>query len=55
LSFDSAIKALSTDALRFVKNDYVLGLGSGRAATTFVKSLSSYIKTKHLEIKLQHL
>ncbi len=51
MSFDSAINELSTDALRFVKDDYVLGLGSGRAATAFVKSLSSYIKTKHLEIK----
>ena len=51
MSFDSAIKALSTDALRLVKDDYVLGLGSGRAATAFVKSLSSYIKTKKLNVK----
>jgi ribose 5-phosphate isomerase A len=51
LSFDSAIKALSTDALRLVKDDYVLGLGSGRAATAFVKSLSPYIKTKNLNVR----
>jgi len=51
LSFDSAIKALSTDASRLIKDDYVLGLGSGRAATAFVKSLSSYIKTKNLSVK----
>ncbi len=51
MSFDSAIKALSTDALRLVKDDSVLGLGSGRAATAFVKSLSSYIKTKSLNVK----
>ncbi len=51
MSFDSAIKALSTDALRLVKDDYILGLGSGRAATAFVKSLSSYIKTKKLNVK----
>lgn len=51
MSFDNAIKALSTDALRFVKDGYVLGLGSGRAATTFVKSLSKYIKAKNIEIK----
>jgi len=51
LSFDNAISALSTDALKFVKDGFVLGLGSGRAATAFVKSLSSYIKTKQIKIK----
>jgi len=51
VSFDNAISALSTDALKFVKDGYVLGLGSGRAATSFVKSLSSYIKTKKIKIK----
>ena len=51
MSFDDAISALSTDALKFVKDGYVLGLGSGRAATSFVKSLSSYIKTKKIKIK----
>ena len=51
MSFDNAISALSTDALKFVKDDYVLGLGSGRAATAFVKSLSSFIKTKKINIK----
>ena len=39
MSFDNAIKALSLDALKLVRNNYVIGLGSGRAATTFVKSL----------------
>ncbi len=51
MSFDDAISALSTDALKFVKDDYVLGLGSGRAATAFVKSLSLFIKTKKIRIK----
>lgn len=51
MSFDDAISALSTDALKFVKDGYVLGLGSGRAATAFVKSLSSFIKTKKMRIK----
>ncbi len=51
MSFDDAISALSTDALKFVKDGYVLGLGSGRAATSFVKSLSSFIKTKKIKIK----
>lgn len=51
MSFDNAISALSKDALRYVKDGQVLGLGSGRAATAFVKSLSSYIKTKKIAIK----
>ena len=51
MSFDNAIKALSLDALKLVRNNYVIGLGSGRAATAFVKSLSGYVKTKHLDIK----
>ena len=39
MSYDDAIEALSKDALKFVKNNSVLGLGSGRAATAFVKEL----------------
>ena len=51
MSFDGAIKALSLDALKNVKDDYVLGLGSGRAATALVKLLSKYIKTKKISVK----
>jgi len=51
LSYDDAIEALSTDALKFVKDGFVVGLGSGRAATALVKSLSSLIKTKNYKIK----
>lgn len=51
MSFDDAIKALSTDALRFVKDGFVLGLGSGRAATAFVNSLASFIKVKGIEVR----
>ena len=51
MSFDNAIRALSLDALKFVKNGYVVGLGSGRAATTLVRSLSSFVKTKKINIK----
>ena len=51
MSFDDAISALSDDALKFVKDGYVLGLGSGRASAAFVKSLSVFIKTKKIEIK----
>ena len=51
MSFDSAIKALSLDALKFVKDEYVIGLGSGRAATALVNSLSLFVKTKKIQIK----
>jgi len=51
MSFDGAIKALSLDALKNVKDGYVIGLGSGRAATALVRSLSKYIKTKKISIK----
>ena len=40
MSYDNAIKALSIDALKLVRNDFVVGLGSGRAETALVKSLS---------------
>jgi ribose 5-phosphate isomerase A len=51
LSFDDAISALSKDALKFVKNNSVLGLGSGRAATAFVNELGKYVKEKNLTIR----
>jgi len=51
LTYDDAIKALSNDALKLVKNHQTIGLGSGRAATTFVKSLSSFVKKKKLNVK----
>jgi len=51
LSYDDAISALSSNALKFVKDDYVIGLGSGRAATTLVKSLGKLIKVKKYNIK----
>jgi len=51
LSFDDAISALSTDALRFVKDGYILGLGSGRAASAFVKSLAVLLREKNLKIR----
>ena len=47
MSYDDAIEALSNDALKLVKDNFVIGLGSGRAATTLVKSLSSLIKIKN--------
>jgi ribose 5-phosphate isomerase A len=51
LTYDDAIRALSSDALKFVKDDYVIGLGSGRAATALVKLLSKLIKLKKYNIR----
>ena len=51
MSYDDAISALSNDALKFIKDGYVIGLGSGRAATALVKSLSKYIKSKKYDIR----
>jgi len=51
LTYDDAITALSNNALKFVKDDYVIGLGSGRAATALVKSLAKVIKLKNYNIK----
>lgn len=42
--------ALSNDALKLVKDNYVIGLGSGRAATTLVKSLGKLAKLKNYNI-----
>ena len=51
MTYDDAIKALSEDALKLVKNHQIIGLGSGRAATAFVKSLSAFVKKKKLNIR----
>ena len=50
MSYDSAIKALSNDALRHVKDYSIIGLGSGRAATTLVKSLGKLIEIKDYHV-----
>ena len=51
MSFDDAIAALSTDALRFVKDGSIIGLGSGRAATAFVKSLAALLREKNIKVQ----
>ena len=51
MSYDDAITALSNDALKFVRDGYVIGLGSGRAATALVKSLGKLIKLKNYNIR----
>ena len=51
MSYDNAIEALSTDALKLVKDGNIIGLGSGRAATALVKSLGKLIKLKNYNIR----
>lgn len=51
MSYDGAMEALSNDALKLIKNNQVIGLGSGRAATMLVKSLGKLIKLKNYNIK----
>ena len=51
MSYDDAMEALSSDALKLIKNNQVIGLGSGRAATLLVKSLAKLIKLKNYNIK----
>ena len=51
MTFDDAIMALSNDALKFVKDNQIIGLGSGRAATVLVKSLAKLIKLKNYNVR----
>ncbi|HET7337310.1 MAG TPA: ribose-5-phosphate isomerase RpiA [Candidatus Nitrosotalea sp.] len=51
MTVDDAIEALSPQALKMVKNNFIIGLGSGRAATAIVKLLSSHIRKNKFSIK----
>jgi ribose 5-phosphate isomerase A len=51
LTIDDAIKALSNEVLSLVKDNYVLGLGSGRAVTALVRSLSIHLSERNLKVK----
>ena len=51
MSYDDAIEALSKDALKLVKDNFVIGLGSGRAASAFVKLLAKQVKIKDYHIR----
>ena len=51
MTYDDAIMALSNDAVKLVINHQTIGLGSGRSATAFVKSLSLLVKKKKFNIK----
>ena len=51
MSFDDAILALSTEAGRWGKEGDVIGWGSGRAATAFVKSLAILLREKNIKVR----
>ena len=51
MSYDDAMKALSNDALKLVKDDFIIGLGSGRASTLLLESLARLIEIKNYNIK----
>jgi len=51
VTVDDAIEALSHQALKMVKANYVVGLGSGRAATAIVRLLSAHIKKNKFPVK----
>src|SRR5438445_4213049 len=51
MTLDDDFRGLSSDALKLIKDNYVLGLGSGRAATAIVRSLGSYLKKNKIKIK----
>lgn len=40
MSYDASIQRVARDALKYVKEDYIIGLGSGRAATALVVELA---------------
>ena len=51
MTVDDAIEALSPQALKMIKNNFVIGLGSGRAATAIVRLLSRHIKKTKFSVK----
>ncbi len=51
MTYDDAFLALSEDVLKFVCDGQTIGLGSGRAATAFVKILAIKVKEQNLRIK----
>ena len=51
MAYRNALNAVSNDALKFVKDGYTIGLGSGRAASAFTESLSELIKSNRYNIR----
>ncbi len=51
MTVDDAITALSRDVLRLIRDNFVLGLGSGRAATAIVRLIGDHILENKIKIK----
>ena len=51
MSYNDAIEKISNDALKFVKKDFIIGLGSGRSAAILVKSLALLNKSKNYNVR----
>ncbi len=49
-SYDEAIRAVADDALKHVRERFVVGLGSGRAAAALVRSLAERNKKEDLHV-----
>lgn len=48
--YGAAITAVANDALRLVRDGQVLGLGSGRAATAFVRALGRHLRANGMDV-----
>ena len=51
MAFEEAIAAVAADAMRFVNAGDTIGLGSGRAATAFVRALGKRVRTDGLDVR----
>ena len=51
MTYENTITALSNDALKLVKDNQIIGLGSGRAVTVLVRSLAKLIRLKNYNVK----
>lgn len=50
MSYDESIRAVAEDALKHVRKNFVVGLGSGRAAAALVRSLAACNKKEGLHV-----
>ena len=51
MAYEKSIISMALDAQRLVEDGSLLGLGSGRAATAFVRELANSMRTKPLSVR----
>lgn len=51
MAYDESLNAIVTDALEYVRTGHILGLGSGRAATSLVRKLGMIVETKKISVQ----